>query len=72
MERLFLTIFSYFIRIFLSIFLGELLLSCLHIKSEVLKYGIKVLRGCQMVVKYSIALKSVDINRDLYQTGLRI
>lgn len=25
-----------------------------------------------MVVKYSITLKTVDINRDLYQTGLRI
>lgn len=25
-----------------------------------------------MVVKYSIALKTMVINRDLYQTGLRI
>lgn len=57
---------------FYLFFWGELLLSCLHITSEVLKYGIKVLRGCQMVVKYSITLKTVDINRDLYQTGLRI
>lgn len=47
-------------------FLGELLLSCLHITSEVLKYGIKVLRGCQMVVKYLIALKTMVINRDWY------